>query len=232
MEGIVEYVENNDNKITPGHVHYLPYRAAIRENNETIQLNIVFDASSKAKGERCLNGILYSGPCLLPYLYGILLRFPAGKFGLVANIKQAFLQIEITEEHRDLLSFLWFKNINDNPLTPTTFQFTRVVFELTLSPSLLNGTVKHPLEKYMLNPNFTEIIKKLMMNLYVDNSTNSFDSLQIAIEFYDKSKACLKDANFELRKWSTNNCVMQEYIDQNKYPNKELNDSETYIESL
>ena len=64
----------------------------------------------------------------------------------------------------------------------------------------------------MLNPNFMEIIKKLIMNLYV-NSTNSFDNLQIAIEFYGKSKTCLKNGNFELQKWATNNCVMQKHID-------------------
>ena len=57
----------------------------------------------------------------------------------------------------------------------------------------------------MLNPNFTEIIKKLMINLYVKDSVNSFHNLQIAIELYEKSKACLKDADFELRKWATDN---------------------------
>ena len=72
-EGIVEFVENNNNKTTPGQVHYLPHRAIIREKNETAKLRIAFDASSKAKGEHCLNDILYSGPCLLPYLYDILL---------------------------------------------------------------------------------------------------------------------------------------------------------------
>ena len=106
----------------------------------------------------------------ITYLYGILLGFRPGIFELVANIKQAFLQIEITEDHRDLLRFLCFKNINDVPLTPTTLRFTTVVYGLTSSPFLLNGTIKHHLEKYMLNPNFMEIIKKLIMNLYVDDS--------------------------------------------------------------
>ena len=112
------------------------------------------------------------------------------------------------------------------------YQFTCVVFGLTSTPFLLNGTIKQHLEKYMLNPNFTEIIKKLIMNLYVDDSANSFDNLQIIIGFYEKSKACLKDANFELQKWATNNCVIQKYIDQNQDPNKELNDSETCVKSL
>ena len=95
-EGIVEYI-NNINKITPGQVHYLPDRAVIRENNDTTKLRIIFDPSSKAKVEHCLNDILYSGSCLFPYLYDILLRFRARKFELVADIKQAFLQIEMAE---------------------------------------------------------------------------------------------------------------------------------------
>ena len=60
-----------------------------------------------------------------------------------------------------------------------------------------------------------------MINLYVKDSVNSFHNLQIAIELYEKSKACLKDANFELRKWATDNW---KYVDQNQDPNKELND--------
>ena len=70
------------------------------------------------------------------------------------------------------------------------------------------------------------------MNLYVNGSTSSFDNLQVAIEFYEKSKVCLKDANFELRKWTTNNCVRQKHINQKQEQNKELSDSETYVESL
>ena len=74
-EGIVEQVDKDSNKATPGKVHYLPHRHVIREDRDTSKLRIVFDASSKIKGEPCLNDILYSGPCLLPYLFDILLRF-------------------------------------------------------------------------------------------------------------------------------------------------------------
>ena len=132
----------------------------------------------------------------MSYLYEILLRFRTGKFGLVAAVKQAFLQIAITKDHRDFLRFLWFKNINDVPLTPTTLRFTSVVFELTSSPFLLKGTIKHHLEKYMLNPNFTDIIKKLIMDLYVDDSTNSFHNLQITIEFQEEIKRIYKRCKF------------------------------------
>ena len=161
---IVKYVENNYNKITPEQVHYLPNRAAIRENNETTKLQIVFDASSKAKGKHCLNNILYSGLCLLPYLYDITLQFRARKFRLVPMSNKRSFKLK-SQKASEILYFLWFKNINDVPLTPSTLQFTRVVFGLPSSPFLLSGTTKYHLEKHMPDPNFTEIIKKLIVNL-------------------------------------------------------------------
>ena len=80
----------------------MPHRAVVRENKDTTKVRIVFDASSKVRDEPSLNDCLYSGPCLLPAIYDILLRFRLGKIGLVSDIKQAFLNIAIAEEHRDL----------------------------------------------------------------------------------------------------------------------------------
>ena len=51
----------------------------------------MFDASAHVNGEPCLNDILEPGPCLIPLILDILLRFRTGKFGLVADMKQAFL---------------------------------------------------------------------------------------------------------------------------------------------
>ena len=112
-------------------MHYLPNRGVVREDHDTAKLRIVFDASAKIRNELSLNDILYSGPCLLPYLYDILLRFRTGKIGLVSNIKQAFLQVEMAEEHRDFARFLWFMDINETPSKITSLRFTRVVFGLT-----------------------------------------------------------------------------------------------------
>ena len=74
-------------------MHYLPHRSVVREDHDTTKLRITFDASAKIKNELSLNDILHSGPCLLPYLYDILLRFQTGKVGLVGDIKQAIWQV-------------------------------------------------------------------------------------------------------------------------------------------
>ena len=59
--------------------------------------------------EPSLSDCLFSGPCLLPSVYDILLRFLLGKIGLVSDIKQAFLNIAIAEENGDLFAFYGMK---------------------------------------------------------------------------------------------------------------------------
>ena len=63
-------------------------------------------------------------------------------------------------------------------------RFTRVVFGLTSSPVLLNGTMKIHVSKHLPVPYYTDTVKKFILNLYGDNSTNSFDTIETAIEFY------------------------------------------------
>ena len=70
----------------------------------TTKGRIVFDASAKTnRDEPGLNDCLYSGPCLLPQIFDILLRFRLAPIALVSDIKQAFLNVEVSEEHRGLL---------------------------------------------------------------------------------------------------------------------------------
>jgi hypothetical protein len=56
----------------------------------------------------------------------------------------------IAKEDRDVLRFLWFDDItkDDPQIMIMIFRFTRVVFGVTASPFLLNGTIKHHIEKY------------------------------------------------------------------------------------
>ena len=124
-------------------MHYLPHQAVIKKDRETTQLCIVFDAASKTKNDLSLNDSLLTGPCLLPLLNDILIRFRIGKYGLVADIKQALLQICLNKEHRDFARFLWFADIHDINLEVVILRFARVVFGLTSSPFLLNATIKN-----------------------------------------------------------------------------------------
>ena len=103
-EGIVEKVPESDEYKDPGTVHCLPHQAVIKNERETTKLRIVFDAASKIKNG-LLNDNLLPSPSLLQWLYNIFIRFCIGKYGLMADIKQAFLQISLHEEHRDSVLF-------------------------------------------------------------------------------------------------------------------------------
>ena len=50
-----------------------------------------------------------------------LIRFRIGKIGNVADGQQAFLKIEIDENHRDFLRFIWFDNVLSN--NPSMFYY-------------------------------------------------------------------------------------------------------------
>ena len=93
-EGIIQ---NTAEICEPGTSHYLPQPPVVKENRETSKVRIVFDGSSKYKGELSINELLESGPCLLPLLYEILLRFRLGQIVITADIKQAFLQMSVAK---------------------------------------------------------------------------------------------------------------------------------------
>ena len=83
-------------------VHYLPYQAVIKKDRETTKLRIFFDTASKTKNDLSLNDSLLTGS----YVYSHSLSMSIGKYGLVADIKQAFFQMCLNKDYRDFVRFL------------------------------------------------------------------------------------------------------------------------------
>ena len=102
-EGIIE---NTAEICEPGTSHYLPQPPVVKENRETSKVRIVFDGSSKYKGEPSIIELLESGPYLLPLIYDIYLRFSFGPIVITTDIKPGFLQIPVAKEHQNFLRFL------------------------------------------------------------------------------------------------------------------------------
>ena len=145
-DGIVEPVRSTTTSYDLGSVHYLPHQAVVRQDRDTTKVRIVLDASANVDNEPSLNDVFYSGPCMLPLLHDILIRFRIGKISIVADVQQAFFE---TESHRDFLRIFWFDNVLSNNPSYVLLRFARVVFDLTCSPFLLNGTLKVQLEKFI-----------------------------------------------------------------------------------
>ena len=194
----------------PGQVYHLPHQPVLREDKETTKIRAVFDASC-ASDRSSLNDCLYSSPNLLSKIFDILLRFQFNFIAILADIKQAFLNLEISKEHRDFLRFLCYENVNlESDAKLIAYRFLRVVFKATSSPFLLNGTIMRHLSKYLSCDQ--QFIEKLLEDLYTDDVTSGTKTIEQGKEFYKNAKLILSEAGFDLRKWVTNDSKLQKYF--------------------
>ncbi|GBN94076.1 hypothetical protein AVEN_248723-1 [Araneus ventricosus] len=75
--------------------------------------------------------------------------------GLIADVKQAFLQIRLRTEDRDVLRFLWWENTGCSEIR--IYRHCRVVFGVSSSPFLLNATISYHLEREIMKEGAFEL---------------------------------------------------------------------------
>lgn len=201
-EGIIEEVKV-DTMDTVGPVFYMPHRPVVKESRLTSKIRPVFDASAKSFNGVSLNDCLETGPCLLPNLPGILLRFRRWKVALTADITKAFLQIEVREEDRNVHRFLW----NDKGRV-RKMRFVRVPFGNKSSPFLLNATVKHHLSKFQP----TRVVNELYENMYVDDWLSGCDDDSEGCDMLKEAVEIMHQAAMPLTKWGSNSTKVGEFL--------------------
>jgi hypothetical protein len=184
QKGIVEPV---DPQVVPiaENVHYLPHREVLRADKDTTKVRVVYDASAKTTGPS-LNECLYSGPSLTPLIFDILLRFRVHSVAMTADIEKAFLNVAVAEEHRDFLRFLWLNYPYSSSPSVIHLRFARVVFGVTSSPFILNATIRHHVNQYLLND--PEFVYELLRSLYVDDYASGCESIPRELELARKIK--------------------------------------------
>ena len=213
-KGMIREVSELD-RGTNGPVFYLPHRPVVKMDSCTTKVRPVFDASAKGYNHVSLNDCLETGPNLLPSLIEILLRFRRRRYGLAADIKQAFLQIQIKDEDQHVLRFLWEYHGRTREM-----MFTRVPFGTTASPFLLNATIKHHLGSY--SPD--NCIHELQNNMYVDDLLTGADTKSEADHIRERSTAIMLAAGMTLTKWSQSLQDVSTSITLDQYAAKLNND--------
>ena len=94
-------------------ISYLSHSAIIRQESETANVRVVYDSSCKDKETKfSLNDCLHVGPPLTQHIVNILLKFCMWKVALVGDIAKAFLLIGLAPADREVLRFLWVKDVN------------------------------------------------------------------------------------------------------------------------
>ena len=102
-----------------------------------------------------------------------------------------------------MVRFLCYEDIYEENPKLVTLRFSRVVFDLTCSSFLLNRTISAHLEQLNSYLNLKEFICQFIRDLYVDQSSRSFDDIEYAYNFYKRAKSILNLARFDssISKW-------------------------------
>nr|CAH7758002.1 unnamed protein product [Callosobruchus chinensis] len=214
-----EYLNNECAKRSPNQsvvnrTYFMPHRAVYRDDKDTTKIRIVFDASAHAPGLPSLNEVLEQGENLTPHLFHVLINFRLGAIAIIADIEKAFLQIEVDENDRDALSFLWYKEpiANVSQLSKVVnYRRKRVTFGVNCSPFLLAATLKKRLQSQ------TEIFKDtceiLLRSFYVDDLVVAVDNGKDAERIFCEAKQVLATASMNSRKWCSNNLKLRKIMD-------------------
>lgn len=198
-EGLIEHVNENEiNGAKQSTVNYLPHRAVFKPGSQTTPVRPVFDASRKS-GSRSpsLNELLEKGPNLLELLPTILLRFRENRIGVASDIRKAFQMIEVAQQDRDFLRFLWWED-SERKLVQV-YRHKSVVFGLNCSPFLLAAVLELHLKS--VTRDRVELAQKLLQSLYVDNCATSVNSYREYEVLKMKATEILAEAKMDLRNW-------------------------------
>ncbi|GBN45008.1 hypothetical protein AVEN_12180-1 [Araneus ventricosus] len=193
--------------------YYMPHRAVIRDDKITSQVRIVYDCSSKAnEDKKSLNDSLETGVNLYVNILDVILKFRENQVAFCGDLEKAFLMIEIAEEDRKYLKFLWFPN--DTVNSTQTFQLNRLPFGLTTSPFALACVLKFHIKKFKDDyPKCYEMLN----SLYVDDLYYGAETAQDAYQLTSSAIEILRSAGFNLRKLRTNCSELNKLWCENGY---------------
>ena len=94
---------------------------------------------------------------------------------------------------------MWYSDLSEEIISK--YRFTRVIFGVTSLQFYLNGIVQAHGSKYeKIDPEFARKVKN---HFYVDLNTGVY-STEEGFDFYKKMKVRFLEANFDVRKWWTN----------------------------
>ena len=100
------------------------------------------------------------------------------------------------------MRFLWYSDICTQDGIIDVYHFCKVIFGAGPSPFLLNGTLRHHIEKYEKED--PEFVRKLVESFYVDDLATGSHSKCDAFHLYQKTKNRMAEGGFVLRKWKSN----------------------------
>ena len=140
---IIERVTNLDPFLAKNPTaSFLGHMPVFRLSKETTKCRIVFLSNVCEKDTATVpkinhNMAMFSEPCINHKLAILLMILRFDPKLLCFDLRKAFCLIELPEDDRNKLMFLWFRNVKNNDFTVQAFRNLRLSFGLRCSPTIL-----------------------------------------------------------------------------------------------
>ena len=177
---------------------FIPYQPVIRNDKQSSKVRVVFDGSAVDTQQQSVNDKLYEGENLNPNIIGVLLRFRKGSVALVGDVKEAFLQIGISDNDSQFTKF--FVQGLDDGNSICVYSFNRLPFGLRCSPFILTSVIHRQLE----NTFTSEVSSRIKREIYVDDYVASFSSQEDALMCKEDVRKCFADMQMHMHKFQSN----------------------------
>ena len=187
-------------KVQDGRINYVPHTGVYHPRKKD-QIRVVFDCSAQFDGV-CLNDHLLQGPDQLNTLLGILCRFRQERVAFMTDIKSMFHQFMVSEEHRDLLRFLWWED-GDPKKEVVEYRMKVHLFGAGSSPGCANFGLKKAADdgEAEYGKEAAEFIRR---DFYVDDGLKSVPNVEEAVTLIKASQGICARAGLKLHKIMSN----------------------------
>ena len=186
----------------PDHFWYcLITKPVIRWEKETTPVRIVMDAGCKDPASKLsLNDMLHQGPCLLPEVAEVLIRFRQFRWAFTLDISKMFFQILVHEDDRDALRFVW-RDFNAKSVAEI-YRMVVFAFGLKPSPFVAINCVYETAKKHKLE--FPEAVALLLLQLYMDDCPGGDHKKDKAQKLVRDLRNLLAKGSFRAHKFCAN----------------------------
>lgn len=196
--------------------YYIPHHA-INTISTKGKFRVVFNASAVTTTGVSLNDQQLPGPRLQDDLIAIFLRFRAKRYGMTADIKQMFRQINVASEHWNFQRVFW----RDAPNEELQEYVTTVICWGQTSAGF--NAVRVVRQCAIDGQNQFPIGSNLALNdLYYDDLLSGAPSEDQLLIAYTQVFELLKTGGFELSKWATNSQRLAAVISESSCSESEL----------
>ena len=182
-------------QVPEGRLWYVPHHGVYHP--KTGKFRVVMDCSAEYAG-RSLNGELLQGPDTTNLLLGVLLRFRQHKVPFMGDLEQMFFQINVPEEQRSFLRFLWWPDGNIE-VEAEECEMCVHLFGAIFSPSIAGYALRKTAADSV--PSHGEAAANAVLkNFYVDDFCRSERTDDEACDIIDAVDSVCATGGFNLTK--------------------------------